>query len=104
MSEAFKEFLRSESSRAVFRRIGKSVYVIEDKVSKPASLPTDFLDALLLRQEPGEHVIVEKGLVRELRYRIDELESEVRRLRLVNRFLELGVSILVIALIFALMI
>ena len=104
MSGAFKEFLKRESSRTTFRRIGKGIYIVEGRARRKTVLPTDFLDALLLRHEPSEHVIVEKGLVRELRYRIDELESEVKRLRIVNRVLEAGFSVLILILILVLMI
>ncbi|RLE87017.1 MAG: hypothetical protein DRJ96_00065 [Thermoprotei archaeon] len=103
MADAFVEFLRREASRTKVRRIGSALYIIEgERTERRYRLPTDFIDAILLRREPGEHVVVEKGLIRELRYRIDELESEVKRLRLRSRVLEALLATCIVALILSL--
>jgi len=85
----FTEFLKRESAKVKARRIGTSTFIEEElRRERRYHLPTDFIDALFLRSEPGEHVVVEKGVLRELRYRLDELENEVRRLRRKSRALE----------------
>lgn len=89
MVDPFTEFLKREASKVRARRIGSSTFIEEEpRREKRYHLPTDFIDILLLRSEPSEHVIVEKGVIRELRYRLDELENEVRRLRRRSRALE----------------
>lgn len=89
MASSFTEFLRRESAKVRARRIGSSTFIEEERRrERRYHLPTDFIDALFLRSEPSEHVVVEKGVLRELRYRLDELENEVRRLRRRNRALE----------------
>ncbi|RLF00543.1 MAG: hypothetical protein DRJ57_00750 [Thermoprotei archaeon] len=103
MADAFVEFLRREASRTKVRRIGSALYIVEgERTERRYRLPTDFIDVILLRREPGEHVVVEKGLIRELRYRIDELESEVKRLRLRSRVLEALLAACIVALILSL--
>ena len=102
MTEAFAEFLRREASKTKVRRVGSSLYIVEEERRPRHVIPTDFIDALLLRGEPGEHVVVEKSLVRELRYRIDDLESEVKRLRTRSRVLEALLAASLIALMLSL--
>jgi len=101
--DPFEEFLSRESKKVRVRRVGSSTFIEEERREPRYQLPTDFIDALLLRSEPGEHVIVEKGLLRELRFRLDELESEVRRLRLRNRILESALAASILALILSLL-
>jgi hypothetical protein len=87
--DPFTEFLKREAAKVRARRIGSSTFIEEEPRSERRyHLPTDFIDILLLRSEPGEHVVVEKGVIRELRYRLDELENEVKKLRRRNRVLE----------------
>lgn len=103
MGDPFEEFLKRESSKVRVRRIGTATFIEEERSEQRLRLPTDFIDALLLRSEPSEHVIVEKGLIREMRYRLEELENEVRRLRRQNRFLEAALIAAVLALILSLL-
>jgi hypothetical protein len=89
VANSFAEFLKREAAKVRARRIGSSTFIEEElRGERRYHLPTDFIDALFLRSEPGEHVVVEKGVLRELRYRLDELENEVRKLRRRNRALE----------------
>lgn len=103
MAEPFEEFLRRESSKVRARRIGRTVFIEEERSDRRYHLPTDFIDALLLRREPGEHVMVEKGVLRELRYRLEELESEIKRLKTKNRALEVALITAVLFLILSLL-
>ncbi len=100
--DPFEEFLRRESSKVRARRIGAATFIEEEQPTRHHQLPTDFIDAFLLRAEPGEHVVVEKGFIRELRYRIEELEGEVRRLRRRNLALQAALVAAVTSLILVL--
>lgn len=89
--DPFGEFLRRETGKVKARKIGSTTFIIEEqRRDRRYNLPTDFLDLLLLRGEPSEHVFVEKGVIREMRYRLDELENEVKRLRWKSRILEVS--------------
>lgn len=101
--DPFAEFLKREASKVRARRIGSAVFIEEGREERRYQLPTDFLDVLLLRSEPSEHVIVEKGVIRELRYRLDELESEVRRLRRRSWLLEVLLAASLLTLILSLL-
>lgn len=90
MSDPFEEFLKRESGKVRAKKIGTATFIEEERLERRFRLPTDFIDALLLRSEPGEHIIVEKGFIREMRYRLEELENEVRRLRKRNKLLEVA--------------
>ncbi len=102
--DPFIEFLKRETSRVRVRRVGTSTYLVEEENSKQRmrNLPTDFIDILFLRNEPAEQVIVEKSLIRELRYRLEELEKETAKLRHRNRILETLLAICVVSIIISL--
>ncbi|MEM0024387.1 MAG: hypothetical protein QXJ38_01030 [Thermofilaceae archaeon] len=99
MLDPFEEFLRRESSKVRARRIGSATFIEEERPERRYHLPTDFIDALFLRSEPGEHITVEKSLIREMRYRLEELENEIKRLRIRKRVLEIALIATLIALI-----
>lgn len=102
VSDPFEEFLRRETSKVRARRIGSATFIEEERVERRYHLPTDFIDALFLRSEPGEHIMVEKSVMREMRYRLEELENEVKRLRIKKRVLEALLIAALIALILSL--
>lgn len=102
MPDAFEEFLKRESTKVRARRIGSATFIEEERTERRYHLPTDFIDALFLRSEPGEHVMVEKSVIREMRYRLEELENEVKRLRVRKRTLEVALVAVLIALILSL--
>lgn len=99
VSDPFEEFLKRETSKVRARRIGSATFIEEERVERRYRLPTDFIDALFLRSEPGEHIMVEKSVMREMRYRLEELENEVKRLRIRKRILEVLLVAALIALI-----
>ncbi|MEM2795511.1 MAG: hypothetical protein QXY49_06625, partial [Thermofilaceae archaeon] len=100
------EFLKRETSRVRVRKVGTSTYLVEGEVSRQRmrDLPTDFIDILFLRNEPTEQVVVEKSLIRELRYRLEELEKETKKLRWENRLLEVSLAICIVLIIISLLI
>ena len=98
--DPFLRFLRRETAKVKARKIGSSTFILEERVRRRRySLPTDFIDILFLRSDPSERVTIEKSLLRELRYRLDELEKEVKRLRWKNRVLETLLALSVVMLI-----
>lgn len=103
--DPFIEFLRRETSRVRVRRVGTSTYLVEEESSRQRTrnLPTDFIDILFLRNEPAEQVVVEKSLIRELRYRLEELEKETAKLRWKNRILETLLAICIVSVIISLL-
>lgn len=103
--DPFIEFLKRETSRVRVRKVGTSTYLVEEEVSRQRmrDLPTDFIDILFLRNEPTEQVVVEKSLIRELRYRLEELEKETKRLRWENKLLEVSLAICIVLIIISLL-
>jgi len=98
--EEFKKFLEKKASKTSVRRFGRYIAWEEEEVIPRG--PTEFLDMYYLSTRPGEVVIMDSSVARDLEERLKFLESEVQKLKARNDILKaivVGLCVVIITLI-----
>jgi len=98
--EEFKRFLEKKASKTSVRRFGQYIAWEEEEVIPRG--PTEFLDMYYLNARPGEVVIMDSSVARDLEERLKFLESEIQKLKTHNDILKaiiVGLCVVVITLV-----
>lgn len=95
--EEFRRFLERKASKASVRRFGRYIAWEEEDVIPKG--PTEFLDMYYLSAKPGDVVVMDSSVARDLEERLKFLEAEVQKLKTRNDILKAAVIGLCIAVI-----
>jgi len=95
--EEFRRFLERKASKASVRKFGRYI-AWEEKEVMPRG-PTEFLDMYYLSARPGEVVVMDSSVARDIEERLKFLEGEVRKLKTHNDILKAALIGLLVAMI-----
>ncbi len=97
--EEFRKFLERKASKTNVRVLGRIISWDEENVIPRA--PTEFLDMYYLGERPGNVVVMDSSVARDLEERLKFLEERVRKLKSTNDLLKaiiVGLCVVIVVL------